>query len=102
MKAISHEDELRVQHYLVKSAQVSLVMNTLYRFAKSDLMRLLGRGLTSAERSNLYAEAAESVQLWLQSGQESQWRIVFRPPHGLYGQEITPSLVYTLNPLKPS
>ena len=88
-----------MQHYAVKSAQVSHIMNTLYRFAKIDLMRLLGRNLSDAERRNLFAEAGESVQLWLQNRQESQWRIAFRPAQSLYGQQVATTLVYSLNAL---
>jgi hypothetical protein len=102
VQAVLHEDQLRVQHYAIKSPEVSCAIGTLYRIAKGDLTRLLERDLAIEERRNLYEEAAKTVQLWLQTQQETQWRIAYRPPQALYNQEITPTLVYTLNPLVQS
>ena len=98
VQAIVHDDLLRVQHFAVKSSNVSHVVNTLYRLAKADLTRLLDKELSTDERGKLYAEAGQTVQLRLQNRRETQWRIAYRAPDSLYGQEITCTLIYSLKP----
>src|SRR5204863_1460168 len=46
VQAIEHDDALRTQHFSVKIAFLSQSVNLLYRTAKIDLMKLLGRALS--------------------------------------------------------
>jgi N-terminal domain of galactosyltransferase len=93
---IPHGDDLRVRYHATKSPHVSQTINTLYRHAKFDLMRLTGRALNNQERGGLYAEAVCLVQTWHDNQQEAQWRIPVRPTTCLHSSEISSTLVYTL------
>jgi glycosyltransferase involved in cell wall biosynthesis len=95
---IEHDNQMRVQHFPIKSVPVSQTINRLYCLAKLDLMNLLGRNLSDEERRNLHAEATQTVQLSLQNKQETRWRILFRQSPSFHGEEIHSTLVYTLKP----
>jgi glycosyltransferase involved in cell wall biosynthesis len=96
---IAHDDAQRVQHYAIKSTQVSQTINLLYRLAKLDLMRLLGRDLSEDERRTLHAEALRAVPI---NEQDGQWRIEFRQARSLLGLDIATTLVFTLRAPRPS
>jgi hypothetical protein len=59
-------------------------------------MSVLMRDLPSEDRRALHAEATQTVQLWQQNKQQSQWRILLRQSPSPHGAEISSALVYTL------
>ena len=98
VRQLAHGDNLRVEHFRVKAKEVSQTTNFLYRSAKYDLMRLLGRELAASERQELYAQAGQMVQMGLANSQSSQWRIPFRQSATMSGQDVQAALVYSLIP----
>jgi glycosyltransferase involved in cell wall biosynthesis len=95
---IVHADDLRVQHFPVKSAEISHVINTLYRMAKLDLMKLLNRDLSEAERRLLYADAARASQALADNPRETIWRIPLESFQTIGGHAIQSMLVLSVNP----
>jgi glycosyltransferase involved in cell wall biosynthesis len=95
---IEHGDDLRLRFQAVPLLPISHARNMLYRLAKFDLMRLLGRELSEPERRGLHAEASQSVQASMENLQETQWRIQFRQLVSPLGQDIHATLVYSLGP----
>jgi glycosyltransferase involved in cell wall biosynthesis len=96
---LQHDDAERVRYHAVKSPQWSQSINMLYRMAKLDLMRLLGRDLSEHERHRLYAEAQRAAPV---NERDGQLRIAFRSARSLLGCEVAATLVYTLRGAAPS
>lgn len=98
VRVIEHDDSFRVQYFPIKVPYLSQTINLLYRTAKIDLMRLLGRELSEPERRSLYAEADQMMQRCIQDRKPTRWEVSLGRCQSLLGLEIASALIYTLVP----
>lgn len=60
IEALQHDDAARVAYYSIKDRWAQHRVNVVYIAAKRDLARMLGRPLSLAERTQLFAESQKA------------------------------------------
>ncbi|MES3001284.1 MAG: galactosyltransferase-related protein [Pseudomonadota bacterium] len=97
---ILHRNDLRVQHYALKSGYLSSTINFVYCRAKWDLMAA-GHPMTDeAFRRDLYAQVSGGMKASASKGEPFTIRLTFRSQTSFSGALVKSSLVYDVEPLK--
>jgi hypothetical protein len=93
---IAHSIEKRVEHYEVKSPELSSTLNLVYCTAKWDLMRLTGGTLDLEQRGTLYQQVRAAVLDAHHKGTSMNLQVPVTVRKTLSGAALQSQLVYRL------
>jgi hypothetical protein len=100
VSVIAHRNDLRVQHYALKSGYLSSTINFVYCRAKWDLMAAGHPMNDEAFRQQLYRQVSDGLQASAAKGTAFNMRLSLRSQASFSGAMVKSSLLYEVEPLK--